>query len=108
MEINKLLSICDINLPYNIYTTNDFIISQAPYIDTCEELETFIGSKTADNIVENLENQNFEFLMEHFKNKKNDTDKTNKISDDVLDNMLLGMLVIIAIMLFIFVMPNGF
>lgn len=101
MEINNLLATCNIKSPYHIYTTNDFIISQAPYINNCKDLEALMGSKTNDNIVDDLQNQNFAFLNEHFKNKK------NKIDDNILDNMILGILVMISIVMFIFVLPNG-
>lgn len=100
MDISNLLAQCNMDLPYDIYTTNDIIISQAPYIDSCEELETLFESNTDNQIVDNLQNQNLKFLHEHF----NDS-QTN---DTVLDNMLMAILVILAIIMFIFVLPNGF
>lgn len=98
MDINNLLAQCNLDLPYDIYTTNDIIISQAPYIDSCEELETLFETNTENKIVNDLQNQNLKFLHEHF----------NQTNDVVLDNMLMGIFVILAIIMFIFVLPNEF
>jgi hypothetical protein len=99
MNINNLLSSCNIDVPYHVYTTNDIIISQAPYIDNCEELETLFYVNNNEGIVDDLQNQNLPFLHEHFKSNSN---------SDVFDNVLFGILVILAIFMFIVVLPEGF
>jgi len=119
MNINKLLEKCNINTPYNIFTTNDFIISHAPYINSCEDLETLYGTHTSDKLVSDLREQNTKFLHENFEiskseqnnyqyNCKNKDDDNYKIIDDVLDNFLLGIIVIFAIIMFINVMPKNY
>lgn len=87
---------CNINLPYSVYTTNDLLITNAPYIDSCEELEALLDSNTNNKykVVNNLENQNFPFLKENF-------DFSQNHKSEVIDNITIAFIVIIAIIMFI-------
>lgn len=108
MNINKLLSECNIYPQYDIVTTNDFIISQAPYINSCEELETLYAIyNKSGNPITDLKNQNAKFLYEYFDSNshKNNLSNENIIDDIVIDNFLFGILVISAIIMFIFILP---
>lgn len=105
MNINNLLELCNINLRYNINTTNDILIRQASYIDSCEELETLIESDTDNIIVKNLD-QNLNFLTENFQNNNNTYN--DQFNDVVINNFLMGIFVIFAILMFMISLPNGF
>ena len=102
MNINNLLKECGINSQYNLTTSRDIIIANAPYIDTCEELETLYFTNYPDrkvNAITDLQNQHSGFLKEYFQN--------NTADPIVMDNILMGILVIFAISMFILLLPNN-
>jgi hypothetical protein len=117
MDITEITSHCGLQEPFDVYNKNIIFIANAPYINSCGDLETLYNTNNIDNpnsIIYNFTNPPYNFETNNDNSSKRFRqfeNFTNEYGDEniykFIDNILPALLFILSVFMMIILVSRS-